>query len=630
MWLCFGGVRFGIRLCDIVNNVSFLGAAGGTKTIDITYKPFANDGSNYGPSYPYWLSSSAELLADYSKTYTMRESYTVLANPSLTARNCSLNIYTDMGTVGSGTHTYETLTITQSGGSLYPETTNLSCWMNQSRKKLQIYASSRIMWKVSSNASWISFPEITKEIANANVDISIAKNTSGMRREGKITLYVANIRDTNIADYCKNPRSYLNEDWIASSWSSVASVSVIQDGCLTYSGSETSVQGPVTIDYSDLNGEMFEFVVNGTTIISSLAPGTFVWQPTSMGTKSISCTKGSQTWTSTFKVTSLAGYTQPEPNPPMVQDDKISITPTTRNFGVDGGGNAIITQGRGTWTAAASEPWITLNATSGTAGYPVAYTVSATTEVEQRVGYIYVSGWTHTVTQEGVDGTISPENKEFEAAGGNGSISVSTQNKMLWYAKSNAEWLSVPQTSGVGPGSVAYQCAPFNEVTTRQGTLTVAGKTFTVLQYGKRMKLDSYSTSQNYEAHVIPITVNALAEAQWSVTPNNSWISVVDAGNGQGGDLVTIAIAENPSYSARTGSVTIGTETFTVTQQGRSTDMLSFSVSPANSTASAYGANGIIAVTATPDLPWTATSGANWLAIYSATANGAGSGNVVY
>ena len=201
---------------------------------------------------------------------------------------------------------------------------------------------------------------------------------------------------------------------------------------------------------------------------------------------------------------------------------------------------------------------------------------------------------------------------------------------MLWQARPNVDWLSVTPTSGIGAGNVTYQVAPFNEVATRQGTLTVAGNTFTVFQYGRRIKLDSYSTTQNYETHVIPITVNALAVTQWSVTPKASWISVVDAGNGHGGDLVTIAIAENPSYKKRTGTVKIGTETFTVTQQGRPTAALSFNVSPASSTASEEGANGTIAVTATPDLPWTATSGANWLTVYAATTNGAGNGNVVY
>ena len=315
----------------------------------------------------------------------------------------------------------------------------------------------------------------------------------------------------------------------------------------------------------------------------------------------------------------------------MAKDYNVSITPTTRNFVVGGGGNAIITSGSSTsWTAAVSDPWITLNTTSGTVGYPVAYTVSANTNVEQRTGYVYVSGWTHTVTQDGVGGTISPENREIEYQGGSGTIAVTTQDKMVWQARPNVDWLSVSPTRGVGSGRVTYQVAPYNEVATRQGTLTVAGNTFTVFQYGRRIKLNSYSATQNYEVHVIPITVNALASTQWSVTPNASWISVVDAGNGQGGDLVTIAIAENPSYKKRVGTVRIGTETFTVTQQGRPTEALSFDISPANSTASVEGANGLISVTATPDLPWVATSGANWITVYAATTNGAGNGNVVY
>ncbi|MBR4654417.1 MAG: InlB B-repeat-containing protein [Kiritimatiellae bacterium] len=349
------------------------------------------------------------------------------------------------------------------------------------------------------------------------------------------------------------------------------------------------------------------------------------------GNHTLTCTFGTNVLTKTLNVTALDFYVTPAPNPPMAKDNNISITPTTRNFGVGGGGNAIIVSGSSaTWTAAVSDPWITLNATSGNVGYPVAYTVSANTNVEQRTGYVYVSGWTHTVTQDGVGGTISPESRTVEYNGASGTITVSAANNIVWQARPNVNWINVTPTSGSGAGSVSYNVAPYDEVATRQGTLTVAGNTFTVFQYGRRMKLSTYNETQNYETHVIPITVNALAITQWSVTPNNSWISVVDAGNGQGGDLVSIVIAENPSYKARTGTVKIGTETFTVTQQGRPTAALSFSVSPTASTASVEGANGLIAVTATPDLPWTATSGANWLTVYAATATGAGNGNVVY
>jgi formylglycine-generating enzyme required for sulfatase activity len=330
----------------------------------------------------------------------------------------------------------------------------------------------------------------------------------------------------------------------------------------------------------------------------------------------------------TVNVVSLAFAVQKTPNPPTAEDPNISITPLTRNFGVGGGGAAIVVSGSETWQASASDPWITLNATNGAAGYPVAYTVSATTNVESRTGYVYVSGHVHTVTQAGLGGSIAPERATYESLGGQGTISVTAPDRMGWQARPNVDWLNVTPTSGVGEGEVTYSVAPFNEVSTRQGTLTVAGQSFTVFQYGRRMKLAPTTAAYDYFTHVIPITVDALAITEWSVTPNASWISVVDAGKGKGGDLVTIAIAENPSWKARTGTVSIGTETFTVTQEGRTA--LAFAIDPVTTTASVEGANGMIAVTATPDLPWSAASKANWLTVYAATANGAGNGNVVY
>lgn len=274
---------------------------------------------------------------------------------------------------------------------------------------------------------------------------------------------------------------------------------------------ENATEGVVTLD-----GAHFASVTNDSEIL---------WQPQSLGAHTMTCTIGTEVLTASFNVTGLAFDVVPEPNPPMPIVPGLTITPLTRNFGVGGGGGAVLVQGSGTWTAVASEPWIVPTAT-------------------------------------------------------------------------------------------------------RSGTLTVAGNEYTVFQYGRRMKLGTYLATRNYETHPIPITVNALAITTWSVTPNNSWISVLDAGNGRGGDEVTVVIGENPSYKARTGTVTIGTETFTVVQEGRTE--LEFEVSPAKSTASVNGANALIAVTATPDLPWTAKSEANWVSVYDSTTQGAGNGNIVY
>lgn len=369
--------------------------------------------------------------------------------------------------------------------------------------------------------------------------------------------------------------------------------------------------------------------LDGAVLFSTEGEASYSWHPQTLGNHKIEFRLNGVSVTSkTVNVKSLRFAVQTTPNPPTAVDSKISITPVTRNFGVGGGGAAIVVSGSGTWQASVSDNWITLNAASGAVGTPVAYVVGATTNVESRTGYVYVSGHVHTVTQDGLGATISPESATFESVGGTGKITVTPPDRMSWQARANVDWINVWPVSGTGPGETWYTVAPLNEATTRQGTLTVGGQTFTVFQYGRRIKISPAKAEYDYLTHVIPIVVDALAITSWTVEPKNSWISVVDGGNGHGGDLVTVAIGENPSWKARTGTVKIGTETFTVTQKGRTA--LVFGIDPASTTASVEGANGLIAVTATPDLPWTAASQANWLTIYADTGTGAGNGNVVY
>ena len=370
-------------------------------------------------------------------------------------------------------------------------------------------------------------------------------------------------------------------------------------------------------------------LLDGVVLFSSAVLEQFDWQPQVLGAHELACqVDGVVVSRKTVTVTNLAFEAAKEPTPPTAVDSKLSITPTTKNFGTAGGGTAILVSGSGTWTASTSEEWITLNATSGEAGYPVAYAVGATTNADGRTGYVYVSGHVHTVTQDGLGAVISPGSTTCESTGERGTITVETANEAGWRARSNVDWINVNPTTGTGEGTVTYAVAPFNEVDTRQGTLTVAGKTFSVFQYGRRMKLGDDTATNDYLSHTTTISVNALASTEWGVTPNASWISVVDAGTGKGMGQVTISIAENPSWKSRTGTVSIGTETFTVIQGGRTA--LVFTIAPTGATANVNGGNGVIAVTATPDLPWRAESQTNWLTIYPLTSSGAGNGNVVY
>lgn len=389
------------------------------------------------------------------------------------------------------------------------------------------------------------------------------------------------------------------------------------------------VIGDVQLDLPLLGGERLQLVLDGEVIFSDMEDFKGWWQPQKLGKQTLVYTAGNTTLERTVNVTGFSYDTASSPRPPMGLDSAIGITPVTRDFGAEGGAYAIVTSGSGKWTAAVSHDWITLNATRGDVGFPVAYSVSINPNVVQRVGYVYVSGHVHTITQAGVSATVSPSSASIECDGGTGSVTVVAPNRVGWQVRSNVDWILVSSTSGEGEGAVSYTVAPFNQVSTRQGILTIAGNTVTIFQYGRRMQLESYSESKDWHAQTIPITVNALAITEWSVTPNASWISVEDGGNGKGSDLVSIAIAENPSYKSRTGTVTIGTETFTVTQAGR-TENFQFEVGPTESTASKDGANGLISITATPDLPWSAKSDTNWITILENTASGSGNGNVAY
>lgn len=81
---------------------------------------------------------------------------------------------------------------------------------------------------------------------------------------------------------------------------------------------------------------------------------------------------------------------------------------------------------------------------------------------------------------------IDPVSQSFSAAGGQGAVNVSVKSGCTWNATSNApSWLTVTAgANGNGNGVVNYTVAANSGDTPRNGTMTIAGKTFTVSQLG--------------------------------------------------------------------------------------------------------------------------------------------------
>lgn len=82
--------------------------------------------------------------------------------------------------------------------------------------------------------------------------------------------------------------------------------------------------------------------------------------------------------------------------------------------------------------------------------------------------------------------SIDPASQSFTSTVGSGSVSVSSSSSTCaWTATSNNSWLSITSgASGTGSGTVSYAVSANTSSSSRTGTLTIAGKTFTVSQSG--------------------------------------------------------------------------------------------------------------------------------------------------
>ena len=166
-----------------------------------------------------------------------------------------------------------------------------------------------------------------------------------------------------------------------------------------------------------------------------------------------------------------------------------SISPTSNSFSSSGGtGSVSVNAGSGcSWTAASNVPWITITSGgSGSGNGTVNFSVAANTGGSPRTGTMTIAEQTFTVNQDGGSCSyiIAPMTGSFLASGGVGSVSVIGDPGCSWTVVSNSSWITI--TSGVGGsgnGVVNYSVATYNG-SYRTGTMTIAGQTFTIYQWG--------------------------------------------------------------------------------------------------------------------------------------------------
>src|SRR4029078_13642388 len=153
--------------------------------------------------------------------------------------------------------------------------------------------------------------------------------------------------------------------------------------------------------------------------------------------------------------------------------------------------------------------------------------------------------------------------------------------------------------SGTGNGTVSYSVAANTGTTSRTGTLTVGGQTFTLTQSWSPCSVTIAPTANNLPSSLGAsgsVTVTAGTGCGWSAFSNDAWITVGAGASGTGNGSVSYGGAANVGTLSRNVTLTIGGQTFTVTQPGAP---CTFTISPTSSNlTSSIATSGSITVTA--------------------------------
>jgi hypothetical protein len=182
----------------------------------------------------------------------------------------------------------------------------------------------------------------------------------------------------------------------------------------------------------------------------------------------------------------------------------------------------------------------------------------------------------------------TPTSTTMPAAGGPGSVTVSSLGNAPWTTASASSWLSVGP-GGAGAGSASYVATPNLASSPRTGTLLVAGRTITITQAGAQSMPTAGSTppppgpapacsyvvslpSYNLSAAggTRPITVSVASGCAWTTTSTASWLSAGSSGSGTGCGTITASVAPNTTGAQRTATLTVGGKVVTFIQSATS------------------------------------------------------------
>jgi hypothetical protein len=310
-------------------------------------------------------------------------------------------------------------------------------------------------WSVTGLPSWVTITSGASGNGNGTVIFSVAVNPDGISRTATLAVAGQTVTMTQQAAGCSYSLDHAAQTIGAAGGAGTPIAITATPGCAWTAASSATWLSDVTPASGTGNGAVNFLVAanpNGTPRTGTL---TVAGQTVTITQQPVGC---SYSLDATAQAISAAGGA----------GTPIAITATP--------GCA--------WTAASSATWISgVTPASGTGNGAVNFMVAANPNGTPRTGTLTVAGQTVTITQQpaGCSYSLDHTSQTISAAGGAGTPVVITATPGCpWTATSNAPWITdVTPGNGTGNGRVNFSVAA-NKGDQRTGTLTIAGKTFTV------------------------------------------------------------------------------------------------------------------------------------------------------
>jgi hypothetical protein len=250
-----------------------------------------------------------------------------------------------------------------------------------------------------------------------------------------------------------------------------------------------------------------------------------------------------------------------------------SVSPTNSAVGAAGGAVTlqVTTSTDCAWTTASGSNWLTV--TAGGNGSAAVTITAALNLGPARTGTVTIAGQTVTIAQ--ADGTALCDVSLGSAGGSVGpgggalAVTVTTAPGCHWSATSSAPWATILNgATGTGSGEVQVSVAANGTRADRQATILIGASRFTINQPAAPCNYAIAPTSTAVPAGggSAVVMVSAGPACTWTaISETPSWVAVTSGSAGDGDGTVQLSVAANTG-AARTGTVTIAGQTYTISQ----------------------------------------------------------------